>query len=297
MRRLLIPLATLVLALPAFASGHGRYGSRGFNVNIDDDYEDLTSCDQIHVTYDGRDVPMISEELPVSGMHSLKISSDRNGGIHVRGGGSSFAVKACKAAALSDARDIRVRVSGNEISADRGDDSYTVVYYIVSAPRGASLDLSANNGPIAIHAVDGSVTAHAHNGPIAVKDSSGTLDITTQNGPIAFDGDSGNVKLHATNGPISVRLAGSGWNGGSLDSATENGPLSLRLPRGYRSGVVVESDGHGPVTCRAEACRDVRRFNDDGEDDRPRRIELGYGARAVTLSTNNGPIAIKEGSE
>src|ERR1051325_5870474 len=250
MRRLLIPLATLVLALPAFASGHGRYGSRGFNVNIDDDYEDLTSCDQIHVTYDGRDVPMISEELPVSGMHSLKISSDRNGGI-------------------------RVRVSGNEISADRGDDSYTVVYYIVSAPRGASLDLSANNGPIAIHAVDGSVTAPAHNGPIAVKDSSGTLDITTQNGPIAFDGDSGNVKLHATNGPISVRLAGSGWNGGSLDSATENGPLSLRLPRGYRSGVVVESDGHGPVTCRAEACRDVRRFNDEGEDDRPRRIELG----------------------
>jgi DUF4097 and DUF4098 domain-containing protein YvlB len=228
-------------------------------------------------------------------MHSLRIRSDRNGGIHVRGGASSFAVKACKASALSDARDIRVRVSGNEVSADRGDDNYTVVYYIVSAPRGASLDLSSNNGPIAIHAVDGSVTAQAHNGPIAVKDSSGTLDITTQNGPIAFDGDSGNVKLHAINGPISVRLAGSGWNGGSLDAATENGPLSLHLPRGYRSGVVVESDGHGPVTCRAEACRDVRRFNDDGEDDRPRRIELGSGSRAVTLSTNNGPIAIKEG--
>jgi DUF4097 and DUF4098 domain-containing protein YvlB len=169
-----------------------------------------------------------------------------------------------------------------------------VVYYIVNVPRGASLDLSANNGPIAIQSVDGTVTAHAHNGPIAVKDSTGSLDITTQNGPISFAGDSGNVKLHATNGPISVRLAAGSWNGGTLDAATENGPLSLKLPRGYRSGVVVESDGNGPVTCRAEACRDVRRFNDEGEDDRPRRIELGSGSHAVTLSTNNGPIAVKE---
>ena len=295
MRRLLIPIAILALALPALAS-HSRYSTgRGFTVNIDDDYEDLTSCSQIHVTYDGRDVPMISEDLPVAGMHSLRIRSDRNGGIHVAGGASTFAVKACKAAALSDARDIHVRLSGNEISGASGDDSYTVVYYLVSVPRGASLDLSANNGPISIHSVDGMVTAHAHNGPIAVKDSAGTLDITTQNGPIAFSGDSGNVKLHATNGPISVKLAGSGWNRGSLDAATENGPLTLKLPRGYRSGVLVESDGNGPVSCRAEACRDVRRFNDDGEDDRPRRIELGSGARAVTLSTNNGPIAIKEG--
>ena len=294
MRRLLIPAAILALALPAFAS-HGRYSTgHGFNVNIDDDYEDLTSCSQIHVTYDGRDVPMITEDLPVSGLRSLKIRSDRNGGIHVNGGAGAFAVKACKAAALSDGRDIRVHLNGNEVSADGNDDSYTVVYYLVSMPRGASVDLSSNNGPIAIHSVDGTVTAHAHNGPIAVKDSSGTLDINTQNGPISFAGDSGTVKLHATNGPISVKLAGSAWNGGSLDAATENGPLSLKLPRGYRSGVVVESDGHGPVTCRAEACRDVRRFNEDGDDDRPRRIELGSGARAVTLSTNNGPIAVKE---
>ena len=294
MRRLLIPAAILALALPAFAS-HGRYSTgHGFNVNIDDDYEDLTSCSQIHVTYDGRDVPMITEDLPVSGLRSLKIRSDRNGGIHVNGGAGAFAVKACKAAALSDARDIRVHLNGNEVSADGNDDSYTVVYYLVSMPRGASVDLSSNNGPIAIHSVDGTVTAHAHNGPITVKDSSGTLDINTQNGPISFAGDSGTVKLHATNGPISVKLAGSAWNGGSLDAATENGPLSLKLPRGYRSGVVVESDGHGPVTCRAEACRDVRRFNEDGDDDRPRRIELGSGARAVTLSTNNGPIAVKE---
>jgi hypothetical protein len=293
MRRLLITIAALALALPAFASS--RYGSRhGFTVNIDDDDEELTSCNQIHVTYDSRDVPMLTEDLPVSGLRSLKVRSDRNGGIHVTGGASAFAVKACKASALGDARDIRVRLSGNEVSADRDDDNYTVVYYLVSVPRGGAIDLSANNGPISIRSVDGTVIASAHNGPIAVKDSSGSLDINTQNGPISFAGDSGTVKLHATNGPISVKLAGGGWNGGSLDAATENGPLSLRIPRGYRSGVVVESDGNGPITCRAEACRDVRRFDENGDEDRPRRIELGSGTRAVTLSTNNGPIAVKE---
>jgi len=293
-RRLLIPIAILALALPAFA-GHGRYSNgHGFTINIDDDYEALTDCSQIHVSYDGRDVPMLSEDLPVSGLRSLKVRSDRNGGIYVSGGSRTFAVKACKASAMGDARDLRARLDGNEVSSERGDDSTSVIYFLVSAPRGASLDLSSNNGPISIRQVDGSVVAHAHNGPIAVKESSGNLDINTQNGPIAFAGDSGTVKLHATNGPISVRLAGGFWNGGSLDAATENGPLSLKLPRGYRSGVVVEADGHGPVTCRAEACRDVRRFNDDGDDDRPRRIELGSGARAVTLSTNNGPIAFRE---
>src|SRR5207253_49023 len=102
---------------------------------------------------------------------------------------------------------------------------------------------------------DGTVNARAQNGPISVKDSSGTLDITTVNGPISFAGDSGNVKLRATNGPISVKLHGTAWTAGTLNAETQNGPMSLKLPRGYGSGVVVESDGNGPVTCRAEACR------------------------------------------
>lgn len=298
MRRNLIFIAALALALPAFAGdGHDHWGShRGLSISMDDDYGDITDCSQIRVTYDGRVVPMVSEDLPgVGGLRSLKVRSDRHGGIRVTGGASAFAVKVCKASALGSVRDIQTHLSGNEVSADRIDeDSKSVVYFLVSVPRGATLDLSATNGPIGIDSVDGNVTARAKNGPISVKESSGTLDIDTQNGPISFSGNSGNVKLHANNGPISVRLGGSGWTGGSLDAATQNGPLSLKLPRGYRSGVVVESDGNGPVTCRAEGCRDVRRFNDDGEDDRPRRIELGSGAKAITLSTTNGPISVKE---
>jgi hypothetical protein len=294
MRRLLTFIGVCALALPALA-GNGRHwgGNHGLSFNIDDEDGNVTDCSQIHVMYDGRDVAMITEELPVSSLRSLKVHSDRNGGIHVNGGAGVFSVKACKASALGDPRDLRVQLQGNEIITDGADREGTVIYYIVNAPRNATLDLTANNGPIGIDGVDGTVTAHAQNGPISLKDSSGTLDISTQNGPIAFAGDSGKVKLHATNGPISVKLGGSSF-AGNLDVETVNGPLSLKLPRGYRSGVVVESSGNGPVTCRAEDCRKIRRFNDEGESDWPRRIELGSGARAVTLSTSNGPIAIKE---
>ena len=116
---------------------------------------------------------------------------------------------------------------------------------------------------------------------------------------VSFSGDSGNVKLRAQNGPVSVHLAGSYWVSGSLDASTQNGPLSLKLPAGYRSGVVVDSDGHGPVSCRAEACRAAIRArttssNDDGDDDWPRHLELGSGPAMVHLATVNGPVSIKE---
>jgi hypothetical protein len=309
MRRLVLVPTLIALALPLAAvsdhHGHRDDSNRGLSVSIDD-WEDVRDCSALRVTYNGRTVPVVEENVPVSGMRSLKVRGDRNGGIRVVGTTSStFGVKACKAAALGSISDIRVNVSGNEVSADRADsvdsDARSVVYFLVFAPRNATLDLDANNGPISIDGVDGSVTAHALNGPIAVKESSGTIDVHTQNGPISFAGNSGNVKLRATNGPISVKLAGSAWTTGNLDASTENGPLSLNVPAGYGSGVHVETDGNSPVSCRG-ACRSAKKAyaeSAEGDEDHgprwPRRIDLGSGAQTVTLSTHNGPVSVKEG--
>jgi hypothetical protein len=307
MQRLALASALVALALPLAAvsdyHGHSNYSNHGLSVSIDD-WEDVRDCSALHVRYNDRTVPVIEENVPVSSMRSLKVRSDRNGAIRVIGTtASTFAVKACKASALGNANDLRVNVSGNEVSADRIDeDSRSIVYFLVSAPRNATLDLDASNGPISIDGVDGSVTAHALNGPIGVKESTGTLDIHTQNGPISFAGNAGNVKLRATNGPISVKLDGSSWRSGNLDASTENGPLSLKVPAGYGSGVHVETDGNSPVSCRGAACRAARKAYDDANDDNedygprwPRRIDLGSGARMVTLSTHNGPVSVKEG--
>jgi hypothetical protein len=307
MRRLALVSALIALALPLAAvsgyHGHSSDSNHGLSVSIDD-WEDLRDCSALRVHYNDRTVPVVEENVPVSGMRSLKVRSDRNGGIRVVGGTSStFAVKACKASALGNVNDIRVNLSANEVSADRaGNDSRSVVYFLVFAPRNATLDLDASNGPISIDGVDGSITAHALNGPIGVKESSGTIDVHTQNGPISFAGNSGRVTLRATNGPISVKLGGSSWTSGNLDASTENGPLSLKVPAGYGSGVHVETDGNSPVSCRAAACRSAKKaYAESGEDDDdngprwPRHIDLGTGARMVTLSTHNGPVSVKEG--
>jgi hypothetical protein len=306
MRRLTFLTVLIALTMPLAAGSHSynnEYSGHGLNVSIDD-WQDVRDCSAIHVRYNDRNVPVIEENVPVSSLRSLKVRGDRNGSIRVIGStSSSFSVKACKASALGNVGDLRVNVSGNEVSSERPDDeSRSIIYFLVFAPRNATLDLEAHNGPISVDGVDGHVTAYAQNGPIAVKASTGTLDIHTQNGPISFAGNSGNVKLRANNGPISVKLDGSSWTTGNLDASTENGPLSLKVPANYGSGVHVETDGNSPVSCRGAACRAAKKAYAESSDDDddygprwPRRIDLGSGARMVTLSTHNGPVSVKEG--
>jgi DUF4097 and DUF4098 domain-containing protein YvlB len=305
MPRLALLPALIALTMPLAAGSHScnnDYSGHGLSVSIDD-WEDVRDCSAIHVRYNDRNVPVIEENVPLGSLRSLKVRSDRNGSIRVIGTTSSaYSVKACKASALGDAHDLHVNVRGNEVSAERIDsDARSIVYLLVFAPRHAQIDLDATNGPISVDGVDGSVTAHALNGPIAVKASSGTLDIQTENGPISFAGNSGNVKLRANNGPISVKLDGSGWTSGNLDASTENGPLSLKVPANYASGVHVETDGNSPVSCRGAACRAAKKVyaassdDDDSGPRWPRRLDFGSGARAVSLSTHNGPVSVKEG--
>jgi DUF4097 and DUF4098 domain-containing protein YvlB len=269
----------------------GRHGYRGLSMSIDDD-ELLNDCSQVRVTINDRPAVRAEEIVPVGSLRSLGIHAPQNGGVYVVGSRSGgYAVKACKAAAFESAlNDIRVRVSGNEVTADGPDDGTWVVYFLVQAPRGATLDLRSQNGPIAMRNVNGTVNAKAVNGPISLKESSGTMNIETTNGPISLDGGSGSTKLNAQNGPITVKLRGTVWDG-SLDAHTENGPLALKIPANFRSGVVVESEGHGPVSCRSEACREARRTWDDEES---RKIELGFGATVVRLSTVNGPVSVRD---
>ena len=285
----------LVIATFPIAAGHrnGYYrGGHGLSVSTDD-FEPIIRCDQIKVSYDDERVPVVEEDVAIGNVRSLRVRPSHNGGVIVNGDASSYSVKACKAAYLGGTpSSIRINVSGETVSADVPDDTDAVVYFLVRAPRDGSIDLEAHNGPITVRDMtNGTINARTQNGPICLKDVGGNVTAEAHNGPIAFNGSSGNVKLEAQNGPISVNLDGNFWSNGSLDASTHNGPLSLKVPSGYRSGVVVESDGHGPVSCHAEACRQAKR---SWEDDDQRRIELGSGPTAVHLSTVNGPVSVRE---
>lgn len=291
MRKMLVALCLFSLTGSLFASGRGRYGNHGFSTTIDDDGL-VNDCSALRVTMDDRPALRAEEMVPVGNVRSLNIRAPQNGGIYVFGSSSGgYEVRACKAAAFEeDLNQIRSRASGNEILTDGPGSGQWLVYYIVRAPRGASLDLESRNGPISIREVNGTVTANALNGPISLKESNGTFNVETTNGPISLDGGSGTVKLNAQNGPVTVKLRGSSWDG-NIEAHTQNGPASLRIPSNFRSGVVVESDGHGPVSCRAAACKEARRTWDDEDN---RKIELGSGPTVVRMSTVNGPVSVRE---
>ena len=289
MRRF-IAAAALLIAPSLFAHDHRQ------NVSIStDDYEEVTSCGQIRVTFDDAPAVRAEEELPVASLRSLKINSDRQGGVRVAGWDQPrYAVTVCKAAADgASLGQVSARLSGNEVTTSGPDDGQWVAYLLVRTPRNATLDVESHNGPIGLHSVNGTVNVRATNGPIAVKQSSGTIEATTVNGPIALAGGSGNIKISATNGPLSVKLDGARWDG-SLVATTQNGPLSVKIPRNYGSGVDVTVKGHGPISCKAEACRDMQRSWHDDDNRAPRQLSFGSGARNVTLSTVNGPVSVKE---
>jgi hypothetical protein len=291
MRRL-IAAAALIIAPSLFAHDHNH--SQNVSINTGD-YEELTSCSQIRVTFDDAPAVRAEEELPVANVRALKIVSDQHGGVRVAGWDQPrYAVTVCKAAATPALLgQVGARLSGDEITSTGPDDGQWVVYLLVRTPRNATLDVSAHNGPIGLHGVNGTLTVHAQNGPVSLKDSSGTIDATTVNGPISLSGGSGNVKISATNGPLSVKLNGARWDG-SLEATTQNGPLSLKLPRNYGSVVDLNMKGHGPISCKADACRDIKRSWHDDDNDMPRQLTFGSGARNVSLSTVNGPVVVKE---
>lgn len=295
-------LAAGIISLLASMSGVniGQHHHSGLSIDTDTDGE-VTTCNDVSVRFDHQKAVMQSEEVPVSDLRALKVVDTSHGGIRVVGWDQPrYAVTACKAAAVDSAlRDVRVSVNGNEVSASGPDNNDWVVLYLVRAPKNATLDLDTANGPISVRDLDATLNAHAKNGPVTLKHTNGSIDVTTKNGPIAYSGTSGSVKLSAANGPVAVRLLGSQWNG-SLDGRSENGPISLKVPPGFNARVVMTSEGRGPIACRLAACREASRALRDSlenDEDAPRTMTFGSGAGNISLTTVNGPIAVKEADE
>jgi hypothetical protein len=75
-----------------------------------------------------------------------------------------------------------------------------------------------------------------------------------------------------------------------LEAVAQNGPLTLRVPKNYQSSLLVESDGHSPMSCQASLCNDARKT----WDEESRRMEFGNAPAVIHLSAVNGPISIKQ---
>jgi hypothetical protein len=283
-----LPLCALLDTSPAAAGGDFSVTTRG----------EVRDCSDLEVRARGRRVVYGEEALTVPAPPAgrrLRVSTSRNGGIHLVGGAAgAYQVTICKAAVAGshdaaeadlerigvEARDGRLTVVG-----PAGED--WLAYLLVEVPPGALLEAEVLNGPLSLREASGDFLLRAVNGPIALRDTGGTATVEVRNGPVSIAGGSGRVTVDAQNGPISVELEGAEWRGEGLEARAVNGPLSLSLDEGYASGVVVETSGHSPWSC--SGCGAGRRvWDDDG-----RRVEFGEGPVRVRLATRNGPVSVK----
>jgi len=301
-------VALLWVAAP-FVPPAAAHSGPSVNVTVDSD-RTIERCADVRITYDERDAARAEDSFEIPGGAPFSVRLPENSGIRVNGEKrSGFGVTVCKAARRPDALDgIHVSRDGSGVAFRGPAPGDWMVFLIVRAPRDATLDLEAKNGPIGVIGVAGKVAARTSNGPISLVDCSGPLEANAVNGPISLDrcsgtgdaravngpidfsGSRGTYRLDTKNGPISVALEGERWEGGSLDAHAVNGPLSLRISNDYSSGVRVEMLGHGPVDCPSSICRAARKAWDDDS----RTIEFGDSGSepVVRLSTQNGPVSV-----
>jgi hypothetical protein len=264
--------------------------------------DDITRCDQIDVNFDeGARVAHAEQTLtiPHSAAPVLRAHLDGPAGITAfTGSGADYTVHVCKAVAVMQDQSsadnlaaISAKAENGEITVqgpDRDRGGNWSVYLIIEAPAGAALDFSTHNGPIGLRELSGKLIVRSANGPIGLKNCTGDVDASTENGPVSFQGAGGNLHLRTQNGPLSVALDGNRWQSGALEGSTRNGPVSLSVASGYGSGLLVESNGHSPMSCHADACGQAQRTCDD----EMRRITLGSAPVVVRLSTENGPVSV-----
>jgi hypothetical protein len=288
--RLLAVLLSFVWYLIGLALPGAAPGAQNFSINVDG--REVTGCGDLHVTSDD-EIARADETLTMPVGAPVKLSAVRNGGVWIIGAqAAQIEIEACKigvgstqSRAQAAVAGVKVQQQGDTISAT-GAAGSTHVYFIVRAPNGASVAAESTNGPISLRDADGSFSLQASNGPVSISGSRGTIDARTENGPISVKGSAGELTLRASNGPLAVKLDGVEWDGSGLMGETRNGPLSLTVPPGYRSGVLVEADGHSPMSCAG--CATARKTWDDDQ----RRIELGGGPQIIKLTTSNGPVSV-----
>jgi hypothetical protein len=267
---------------------------------MSDHSDAATTCDDLHIVFDGENPVMDSEErtLTKSEASVLHIDNLVNAGVQARGWDKdTYSVTACKFADRKERNakellsQIKMSISGGHVSVSGPETNHErwAVQLLVRTPRGANLEIKTQNGPASFSEVDGKIFVRAQNGPVSMSNCTGEADIASQNGPISISGKSGKLKLHTENGPISVALQSPNWTEGGLVADAVNGPVSLSVPSELNTSFLLESTGHSPITCNASVCKSARKTFDDNDN---RRIEYGNGAPVIRLSTVNGPLTV-----
>jgi hypothetical protein len=298
------PAAAVALAGALLLAGAAWASSHSINISTHDD-DPILSCDQIVPRFGdhAQPLPMARDQRQFSLSRSatpvLEMHLAAEGGMALTGwGGNDYEVTACLAAAGgSDARasevlrQVEVGFEAGRLSVHGPGDADWMVYLIVRVPKDAVLDLKSGHAPIDLRDVRGTIKARVENGPIALDRCRGEIDVEAENGPLSVRSGGGRERLKVANGPLDIELDGGRWDGEGIEAHAENGPLSLKIPKGYGSGVSVALSSSSPLECQA-GCDDASEAAPGGT----RHLHFGPARPVIRVSAVNGPVAIDSGS-
>jgi len=297
MRKLLALVPVLPLCAVLLSAGQNH--SRSTTISMNDDSQSDDCAQHLRLYNDDYSATVRDEEVRTVPNQPLTIKAEHNGGIQVTNWDKpEISIKLCKQAAANDeaaARkvlsDTRLEIHGSDISvtAPQWDDHSLATLLLVRAPKGATLDLTANNGGISVRSFNGTVKAHTHNGGIALKKSTGTLSAKAENGGISIKDCSGDVSANVQNGGLSISLP-ERWEGKGLEAHTQNGGLVVAVPRNLNTAVEIAGSEHVSFICKDDVCNNAQRtWDNDGR----RLLRFGTGDPLVHATTINGGIVVE----
>lgn len=281
---------TVYISLVAMAVGISGLFAAEITVNAS---RAIESCSDVNFMIEGRPAVLAEERISVGGnLLAVRLGEGHGFPLKVIGSDrSGYEVILCKGA--SDAAvlpQIRLQQTGGTVTVEGPARSDWSGHVFVLAPRHGDLEIEATNGPVSITDLAGQLKAKVANGPLSLKRVGGSVEVESANGPVSFTGGSGDVSLTSKNGPLSVTLEGSSWEGGELRTSAKNGPVTIRVPQGYASGLVVERGARTPFRCPASLCGERPAFFNDDQT----RIEIGHSIPRVHVAAKNGPVTIKQ---
>jgi DUF4097 and DUF4098 domain-containing protein YvlB len=294
LKKLFLIALPFLISTPSFAGNY--HGGHSFSISNNGDSNNCE--DAMRIWSDDYQSVARAEEDKSFANSALKIAASHNGGIQVHNWDQpNISIKVCKAVAARDQataqrvlNEIRV-VNDGTLTAqgpDNSDDYNWSTLFIVQAPKGATLDLSAYNGGISVKNASLNLTANTHNGGISLDHATGNINVQAQNGGISLKDCGGDVKVTVQNGGLDLQLA-ENWVGAGLQASTRNGGMVVQLPSHMKSGVEISTSQHTALICQDEACSGTERTWDDNR----KIMRAGSGNTVIRASTENGGVVIK----
>ncbi|MFZ2490730.1 MAG: hypothetical protein WA208_04515 [Thermoanaerobaculia bacterium] len=274
------PVLIAVLCLAGAAAAAAGPQRQLIGMSHDHLAADATDCNHFltktQTSFAGNAHGQEQREIRLKSLATLRVDAGREGGVSVRGWDKPHArLIICKYAAAETEPAARALLASVQVTSVAGEILATGpegaptgtwwVNMILYVPRKAKLDVSSENGAIAIRNMAGSVTARATNGGISVADCDGEQKVSTVSGGISLE------KI-----------------GGRLEATTETGPIAYKLHDRKTPSVEARTEEDGEILCNVAGCAD----GSGNWTPNRKRLRLGPATPSIRLSTASAPIII-----